>query len=216
MAIMRWSKERQWSKEKRNKEQLSPEVSLNSVMGITSPKTLKMLGVIQGQEVVIMVDPWATHNFISTDLVDKLQLPLTHTKAFAVSLGTGEAVQGREECKGVVIEVQGITVMEDFLPLQLGNSDLILGIQWLEKLGRMTTNWKTQKFQVGPDSVTLKGNSSLGRSRISLKAMLKVLTKEKQGLLVECNLMDSQFLEGEAKEAVGEVADFLQHEVSRF
>lgn len=70
MAIMRWSKERQWSKEKRNKEQLSPEVSLNSVMGITSPKTLKMLGVIQGQEVVIMVDPWATHNFISTDLVD--------------------------------------------------------------------------------------------------------------------------------------------------
>lgn len=33
---------------------------------------------------------------------------------------------------------------------------------------------------------------------------------------MECNLMDSQFLEGEAKEAVGEVADFLQHEVSRF
>lgn len=61
-----------------------------------------------------------------------------------------------------------------------------IGHPMVREAGRMTTNWKTQKFQVGPDTVTLKGDFSLGRSRISLKAMLKVLTKEKQGLLVEC------------------------------
>lgn len=136
-----------------------------------------------------MVDPGATHNFISTDTVAELEIPLLPTKSFGVALGIGEAGHAQGECKGVVIEVQGITVVEDFLPLKLGNSDLIFIIQWLEKLGIMSTNWKTQtlKFQVGGKTVTLKGDPSLGRSKISLKAMIRTLKKQKQGVLVEYN-----------------------------
>lgn len=44
-------------------------VSLNSVIGIDGPETLKLLGVIKGQEVVVMIDTGATHNFISHVLV---------------------------------------------------------------------------------------------------------------------------------------------------
>lgn len=147
------------------------EISLNSVMGITSPKTMKLRGSINGNKVVVMIDPGATHNFISLDAVKALGLQLTSSKSFGVSLGAGDALQGEGECKSVVLQLQGITIIEDYLPLALGNSDLILGIQWLEKLGTMTTNWKTQtiKFQIGSDTVTLKGDPSLGRTEISLK-----------------------------------------------
>lgn len=60
------------------------------------------------------------------------------------------------------------------VPLPLGNPNLILGVQWLEKLGTVSTNLKTQtlKFRLGEDNVTLKGDPLLGWSRISLKAML--------------------------------------------
>lgn len=56
----------------------------------------------------------------------------------------------------------------------------------------MTTNWKTQtiSFKHGIDTVTLKGDPSLSRARISLKAMLRTIRKEKGGILVELNQME--------------------------
>lgn len=160
-------------------EQHPPEISLNSVMGISIPRTLTMLGCIEGKKVVVMVDPGATHNFISIKAVSSLGFPVTSSQVFGVSLGTMESVQGVRECKSVVLELQGIVIVENFLSLPLGNSDLILGIQWLEKPGTMTTNWKIQtlKFQTGKEMVTLKGDPSLGRSGISLKAMLRNIQK---------------------------------------
>lgn len=79
-----------------------------------------------------------------------------------------------------MLQLQGITIIEDFLPITLGNSDLILGLQWLEKLGTMTVNWKSQEinFKMGNDKVTLTGDALLGRTGISLKAMMKMLQKE--------------------------------------
>lgn len=136
-----------------------------------------------------MVDPGATHNFISAMAVQKLGLAVVKTEGFGVSLGNGETVEGEGVCRAVVVQLPTITVIKDFLPLTLGNSDLILGVQWLEKLGTVATNWKTQtlKFMVGGKSVTVKGDPKLGRSLISLKAMLRTLKKEGQGYLVEFN-----------------------------
>ena len=48
------------------------EVSLNSVVGLTTPKTMKLKGHIREQEVVILIDPGPTHNFMSLELVKRL------------------------------------------------------------------------------------------------------------------------------------------------
>lgn len=61
------------------------EVSLNSVVGLTTPKTMKLKGLIGEQEVVVLIDPGATHNFISLDLVRKLQLPVSKTEIYGVT-----------------------------------------------------------------------------------------------------------------------------------
>lgn len=55
------------------------EVSLNSVLGLTSPKTFKMKGSVLGHDVVVMVDPGATHNFISLSTVEKIGIPVVST-----------------------------------------------------------------------------------------------------------------------------------------
>lgn len=46
-------------------EEVITEVSLNSVIGLSNPKTMKLRGLIGDQEVVVMIDPGTTHNFIS-------------------------------------------------------------------------------------------------------------------------------------------------------
>ena len=45
-------------------------------------------------------------------------------------LGSGQTIKG-EGCKGVIPTMQNIEIVEDFLPLDLGNADVILGMKWL-------------------------------------------------------------------------------------
>lgn len=46
-------------------EELTTEVSLNSVIGLCNPKPMKLKGLLGDLEVVVMIDPGATHNFLS-------------------------------------------------------------------------------------------------------------------------------------------------------
>ena len=91
------------------------KVSLSSVMGITRPKSMRLSGVMNEQAVVVMIDPGATPNFISKIAAQQLGLNPTKTRSFGVTLGTGETVQGEGVCKGVVLDLQGVTIVEDFL-----------------------------------------------------------------------------------------------------
>lgn len=164
-------------------------VSLNSVVGIDNPKTMRLTGMIMNVPVVVMIDPGATHNFISLSVVEKIGITVSETEEFGMMLGRGKSVTGKGECKEVQLCLRSIEIIENFFPLELGNSDVILGIQWLEKLGTISTNWKMQvlQFQWKGAKVILKGDPSLGRSKVSLKSMMKIIRKEQGGILVELN-----------------------------
>lgn len=134
-----------------------------------------------------MIDCGASHNFISTDLVERLAIPQVPTNRYGVLMGTGFTVKGECLCKGVVLKLQNIEVMEDFLPFELGSANVILGMKWLEMLGGMQVNWKTltMRFKMGGVAVTLQGDPSLCNSLVSLKAMMKAIREEGLGVLLE-------------------------------
>ncbi|KAL4589299.1 hypothetical protein LXL04_002205 [Taraxacum kok-saghyz] len=111
------------------------EIFLNSVAGLNSPKTMKLRGKVMEQAVVTMIDPGATHNFISSKLVEELQIPVLETEGYSIRMGTGDKEPGRGICKGVLLQLQELAIVEEFLPLRLGSSDIILGMKWLETLG---------------------------------------------------------------------------------
>lgn len=110
---------------------------MNSVVGLTAPQTMKLKGEIEQQPVVVLIDGGATHNFISVELVQLLGLSREETTGYGVIMGTGMAVQGAGICKRVKLQLQNLQIVEDFLPLELGSSDVILGMKWLAAVGKM-------------------------------------------------------------------------------
>lgn len=71
------------------------ELSLNTVVGFSDLGTIKIKWKIDQEEVIVLVDCGATHNFTSQKIVDKLKLPISETLNFGVIIGTGAAIKGQ-------------------------------------------------------------------------------------------------------------------------
>lgn len=159
-----------------------------------------------------LIDPGATHNFISLTLVSTLNLPVTETTSFLVRMGSGDKEPGKGICKGVMLHLREIDIVDDFLALRLGSADVILGLKWLRTLGKTEHDWKKQimTFNIGNKSIVLTGEPTLGRSLISLRALGKKLAKEQQGILVElCNIEANL-------EQTSRVPDFLTDTLEKY
>ncbi|XP_062108727.1 uncharacterized protein LOC133819478 [Humulus lupulus] len=174
------------SKETVVTEETLATLSLNSLVGISSAHTMKLAGHIGQRPVTVLIDSGATHNFISMDVVSAAGLPITATTCYGVLLGTGGKVRTEGICVQVELDLGALRVIIDFLPLELGGADVILGIKWLETLGNMQVNWRTMimKFEMAGTWITLQGDSSLCKSPVSLKAMILSVEKEAQGFWV--------------------------------
>lgn len=62
------------------------ELSINSVVELSTPRTMKVTEFLLGQAVVVLIDCGATHNFISLELVKKLNILVTGTNSYGVTM----------------------------------------------------------------------------------------------------------------------------------
>lgn len=60
---------------------------------------MKLRGRIDNHEVIVMINPGATHNFISLSTVASLGITMSALGGFRVSLGNGEAIRGEGLCR---------------------------------------------------------------------------------------------------------------------
>ncbi|KAA0054137.1 Ty3/gypsy retrotransposon protein [Cucumis melo var. makuwa] len=168
------------------------ELSINLVVGLNDPGTMKVKGRINNKEIVVMINCGATHNFISEKLVKSLPITIKETAHYGVILGSSTAIQGKGVCESVEIQLADWKVIEDFLSLELGGVDVILGMQWLHSLGVTIVDWKnlTFSFTCNGEGVCIKGDPSLTKTRISLKSMFKTWSNQDGGYLIECRAIE--------------------------
>ncbi|KAK1653770.1 hypothetical protein QYE76_071575 [Lolium multiflorum] len=122
-------------------------ISKQAFNGSENGHSMKLMGQIQGHDVLILVDSGSTNNFISTSLAAQLQGVQKLSKPVKVKVAGGGMLQGDLEVPGCEWTCQGNVFATSFKALPLHCYDVILGMQWLEQFGLMQTHWAQKWFQ---------------------------------------------------------------------
>ncbi|GJU91825.1 retrotransposon-related protein [Tanacetum coccineum] len=155
--------------------------------------------------VYILIDNESTHNFIRLDVVESMRLSLQSTKVFKVYIESGAALMCENVCPQVDLHLQGLDIKVDLYVLPMQGPDVVLGIQWLQQLGKVTHDYAQQvmEFTLSNTTHTLTGDASLRMKKISIHSMQALLDSEEIYGVYECHGFSLQ-----DKGAVGGASSF--------
>lgn len=145
-------------------EEESVECKAMSHCGVTSDllsevKTMRLEGKLMGIAVLVSVDSGASNNFIYPHVTAVLELPVTVTRELGIQLGEDHNVPTSGKCTNIGIQFGDIEINVDACVLDLGSLDVMLGLYWLNELGKvvMDRGEMTMKFLHQGEPVQLRG-----------------------------------------------------------
>ncbi|XP_052182014.1 uncharacterized protein LOC127794801 [Diospyros lotus] len=106
-----------------------PEVSLYALVGSARPQTMRVTMMLKGKVTSLLIDNGSTHNFISTKVSHKLQIPTTIIEPFDVQVASREHLACTQQCKAVSLKIQHIYVAVDLYVIPLAEIDIVLVVQ---------------------------------------------------------------------------------------
>jgi hypothetical protein len=126
-------------------------------------RTMKIEGVIENVNVLVLIDSGASHNFISPAIATTLGLTVTSSAIRSIKLGDGHKIFSQGTCEKVKMRLGPIEVVIDSLVLELGSLDVVLGVSWLSTLGKVVMDWKSLNMQFWFQGQTVKLQGQDGR-----------------------------------------------------
>ncbi|CAA0810223.1 Unknown protein, partial [Striga hermonthica] len=170
------------------------EISMHAMARIRGPRTMRLPSWVKDRRVIVLVDNGSSHNFINADLSQKLNLPTTKIEPFDVRVANDERLQFTESFCKVPIKFQGVVVEADLYALPLVGPNVVLVVQWLEGLGRVTTDYCTGVMDFRS-----------GGKRVTLKAGGEKVTKENTG----AHMVENEQQQGDVRELLEEFEGVL-------
>jgi hypothetical protein len=148
-----------------------------------------MRGVLQGQRVTILIDGGASHNFIDVSLVNRRHLPTVEFEGFLVEVAGGCTMPCDRYIPQMSLTLGRYNLTQDLYVMDLPDTNVILGVQWLSTLGPITTNYKTMEMSFNSEEgkrVTLKGMTKNAPRVVSTKRMEAIFRREDVAYATEC------------------------------
>nr|CCI55326.1 PH01B001I13.22 [Phyllostachys edulis] len=113
-------------------------ISLLALTGIRKAQTMQPPVLINGIQLMALVDSGSTHNFIAAELIDKVGLKLAPRTGLSVAVANGNKITCGGVCYTTPISIDHEHFVLDLLTIPLGGFDIVLGVQWLRSLGPIT------------------------------------------------------------------------------
>ncbi|GAV74635.1 RVP_2 domain-containing protein [Cephalotus follicularis] len=136
----------------------------------------RVTSTINGNYVQVLSEGGSTHNFFQEQLAVYPGLPITPSKHFTVQVGNGETLHYFGHYSKVSVLLQQQIFEIDLYVIHLQGADLVLGVQWLELLGPVTTDYKalTMDFTWRGFSVHLQGDLVATAATISSSSLSRL------------------------------------------
>ena len=122
------------------------KATLASISGVPKFNTFRMRGVLQGQRVSVLIDGGASHNFIDAALLKRRHIPTVEFEGFKVEVAGGSTMPCNRYIPGMKLTLGRHELVQDVYVMDLPDTNIILGVQWLSTLGPITTNYKTMEM----------------------------------------------------------------------
>jgi len=139
-------------------------ISLHALARLPSSETFRIYGSIRNAKLTILVDSGSTHNFLQPRIAQFLHLQAQQTHPLRVMVGNGAMLTCDQVCPETQVSIQGHTFTVSFHLLPISGADAVLGIDWLKRLGPVTTDYAefVMRFQHSNHDISLKADVAIG------------------------------------------------------
>jgi hypothetical protein len=134
-------------------------LSAQALTGIESPACLRLPARVQDQAMLLLLDSGSSHSFVSSSLVDRLQLDTKPISPVPVKVANGQFIIYDRIVPQLAWVCQGHRLLTDLRVLDLDAYDSILGMDWLDAHSPMNCQWKEKSisFDHNGQWITLQG-----------------------------------------------------------
>ncbi|KAH9703698.1 hypothetical protein KPL70_011188 [Citrus sinensis] len=177
------------------KEMVTTDISsLNALAGQVNPHSLRLIGKVGNHCFQVLINSGSTHNFIKHVLAERLGLPIQPTTHFRVYIGNGDFLVCQLYCPQVALTMQDYAFTLDLFVLPIEGSDVILGIQWLQRLERVSHDYAamTMNFYWDGKLVSLCGDVTNSPSLITFNQFQALMHSTTVPNLFELQYIHSQ------------------------
>jgi hypothetical protein len=122
-------------------------------------------------------------------LVSRRALQTEEFEGFDVAVADGHTVECLDRVPDLEIKLGNYTVRDTFYVVDLSNTDVVLGVQWMITLGKITTNYQTLEMGFRDHDgkkVVLRGMSIGAPRTVSTKRMERIFIHGELTYVAEC------------------------------
>jgi hypothetical protein len=165
--------------------EVEPIISLNAIIGFSSPETLKLIDYIKHQKVIIMVDNSNTHNFIHRHIAQETHCYIHAVNNFQIMIVNGGSMKCGGHCENVCLQIGAYHMKSHMFAIDMGGCDIVLGADWLRNLGPILMDFKdlTMQFNQEVHQYKFQGITASSPDIISSHRMEKLLKKGHSGVI---------------------------------
>lgn len=114
------------------------KISVHALAGQMVAETIKLIGKVKGNCINILVDTGSTHSFLDIAAAKKLRCQLEQTAPLMVTVADGGKMRCNSRCSNFQWTMHDKSYTADVRIISLGGCDMIVGVDWLKRLGKVT------------------------------------------------------------------------------